>query len=105
MSEVAGYRQSLEYRPFEAKWFYVVYLTCVVGAAALFWCASDLVEINIAAQVLNVFLLALVIGFLVALAVNDCRSRSACGDSILVFLGISAIVIAMGLFGGVSGLL
>jgi Mn2+/Fe2+ NRAMP family transporter len=104
VGEVTGYRHSLEYRPFEAKWFYGVYLACVVGAAALVWFASDLVELNIAAQVLNVFLLPLVIGFLVALAVKELpeplRLR---GFYLWVLISISAIVIAVGLFGGVSG--
>jgi len=106
VGEVAGYRHSLEYRPFEAKWFYGVYLACVVGAAALVWFASDLVELNIAAQVLNVFLLPLVIGFLVALAVKALpESLRLRGFYLWVLIGISAIVIAVGLFGGVSGLL
>ena len=104
--EVAGYRRSLEYRPFEAKWFYGVYATCVVGAAALVWFVPDLVSLNIAAQVLNAFLLPLVIGFLVALAVKALpESLRLRGFYLWVLIGISAIVIAMGLFGGVSGLL
>jgi len=106
VGEVAGYRRSLEYRPFEAKWFYGVYAACVVGAAALVWFVPDLVSLNIAAQVLNAFLLPLVIGFLVALAVKalpePVRLR---GLYLWVLIGISAIVIAVGLFGGVSGLL
>ena len=106
VGEVAGYRRSLEYRPFEAKWFYGVYAACVVGAAALVWFVPDLVWLNIAAQVLNAFLLPLVIGFLVALAVKalpePLRLR---GFYLWVLIGISAIVIAVGLFGGVSGLL
>ena len=105
VGEVAGYRRSLEYRPFEAKWFYGVYVACVVGAAALVWFVPDLVWLNIAAQVLNAFLLPLVIGFLVALAVKalpePLRPR---GFYLWVLIGISAIVIAVGLFGGVSGL-
>jgi Mn2+/Fe2+ NRAMP family transporter len=102
VGEVAGYRRSLEYRPFEAKWFYGLYVACVVGAAALVWFAPDLVGLNIAAQVLNVFLLPLVIGFLVALAVTTppvpLRLR---GFYLWVLIAISAIVIAVGLFGGV----
>ena len=68
VGEVIGYRRSLEFRPFEAKWFYGVYAACAVSAAALVWFAPDLVWLNIAAQVLNVFLLPLVIDLLVALA-------------------------------------
>jgi Mn2+/Fe2+ NRAMP family transporter len=106
VGEVTGYRRSLEYRPFEAKWFYGVYAACVVGAAVLVWFVPDLVWLNIAAQVLNAFLLPLVIGLLVALAVTalpePLRPR---GVYLCVLIGISAVVIAVGLFGGVSGLL
>jgi Mn2+/Fe2+ NRAMP family transporter len=69
VGEVAGYRRSLEYRPFDAAWFYGAYAACVLGSGAVVWFASNLVWLNIVAQVLNVFLMPLVIGFLVALAV------------------------------------
>ena len=63
-------------------------------------------SLNIAAQVLNAFLLPLVIGFLVALAVKALpESLRLRGFYLWVLIGISAIVIAVGLFGGVSGLL
>ena len=35
VGEVTGYKHSLEYHPFAAKWFYGVYAAAVVGAAAL----------------------------------------------------------------------
>jgi Mn2+/Fe2+ NRAMP family transporter len=106
VGEVAGYRRSLEDHPFEAIWFYGVYATCVVGAAALVWFVPDVVWLNISAQVLNALLLPLVIGFLVALAVtvlpDQLRPR---GLYLLVLIGISTVVIAVGLYGGLSGLL
>jgi Mn2+/Fe2+ NRAMP family transporter len=106
VGEVAGYRHSLEYRPFEAKWFYGVYTTCAVAAAALVWFAPDLVWLNIAAQVLNVFLLPLVIGLLVALAVTALpEALQPRGSYLWVLIAMSAIAIAVGLYGGVSGLL
>jgi Mn2+/Fe2+ NRAMP family transporter len=106
VGEVAGYRRSLEYRPFEAKWFYGVYVACVVGAAAIVWFVPDLVSLNIAAQVLNAFLLPLVLGCLVALAAKALpESLRLRGVYLWVLIGISAVVIAVGLFGGVSGLL
>jgi Mn2+/Fe2+ NRAMP family transporter len=69
IGEVTAYKHSLEYHPFAAKWFYGVYAACLVGSAALVGFAPDLIWLNIAAQVLNAFLLPLVIGFLVALVV------------------------------------
>jgi Mn2+/Fe2+ NRAMP family transporter len=106
VGEVAGYRRSLEYHPFAAKWFYGVYALAVVGAAALVGFAPDLVWLNIAAQVLNAFLMPLVIVFLVALAVKalpvPLRPR---GLYLWVLIGVSAVVIAVGLYGGVAGLM
>jgi Mn2+/Fe2+ NRAMP family transporter len=106
VGEVAGYRRSLETHPFESKWFYGVYLLCVVGSAALVWFASDLVWLNIASQVLNAFLMPLVIGFLVALAVKalpePMRLR---GWYLTLVVAISAVVSAVGVFGGVQALM
>ena len=106
VGEVTGYKHSLEYHPFAAKWFYGVYAAAVVGAAALVGFVPDLVWLNIAAQVLNAFLLPLVVGLLVALALRalpaPLRPR---GLYLAVLTGISALVIAVGLYGGVSGLM
>ena len=106
VGEVAGYRRSLENHPFEAKWFYGVYSLCVVGAAGVVWLVPDLVWLTIAAQVLNAFLLPLVIGFLVALAVKalpeTLRPR---GAYLFCLVGVSALVVALGLYGGLAGLL
>jgi Mn2+/Fe2+ NRAMP family transporter len=106
VGEVAGYRRFLERRPFEAKWFYGVYTACVVGAAVLVWFVPNLVGLNIASQVLNVFLLPLVLGFLVTLALctlpEVLRPR---GVYLWALLGIAAAVIAFGLYGGIRGLL
>jgi len=106
VGEVTGYRHSLENHPFQAKWFYGVYAVCVAGSAAIVWLVPDLVWLTIAAQVLNAFLLPLVIGFLVALAVTTLpdaiRPR---GVYLWALVAVSAIVSAVGVFGGVSGLL
>ncbi len=106
VGEVAGYRRSLENHPFEAKWFYGVYAASVVGSAAVVWLVPDLVWLTIAAQVLNAFLLPLVIGFLVALAAKalpeGLRPR---GAYLWALIGVSAVVVAVGLYGGVAGLM
>ena len=106
IGEVAGYRWSLETQRLEAKWFYGVYALCVVGSAALVWFASDLVWLNIAAQVLNAFLMPLVIGLLVALAMRALpeavRPR---GWYLALVITTSALVSAVGVFGGVQALM
>jgi Mn2+/Fe2+ NRAMP family transporter len=103
--EVAGYRRSLEDRPFEAAWFYGVYGVGVIGAAGLVWLVPDLVGLNITAQVLNAFLLPLVIGLLVALAATalppPLRLR---GPRLWLTAGIWAVLAAVALLCGISGL-
>jgi hypothetical protein len=88
------------------RWFYGVYALAVKGCAFAVSAASDLVWLNIGAQVLNAFLMPLVIGFLVALAVNALpepyRLR---GRRLALIAGVSVIVSAVGVFGGVQALL
>ena len=106
VGEVAGYRRSLEHRPFQASWFYCVYAACVIASGAAVWFASDLVWLNIVAQVLNAFLMPLVIGFLVALAVRALpepyRLR---GWYLALIVGVCGAVSAVGVFGGVQALM
>ncbi len=106
VGEIAGYRRSLEDHPFEAKWFYCVYAAGVIGSAAVVWLVPDLVWLTIAAQVLNAFLLPLVIGFLVALAVKALPAPlRPQGPYLWGLIGVSTVVTAVGLYGGVAGLL
>jgi Mn2+/Fe2+ NRAMP family transporter len=106
IGEVAGIQRSLEHRPFETGWFYAVYAACVVGAAALVWWVPDLVWLNIAAQVLNVFLLPLVIGLLILLAVKALpEALRLRGWHLGLTAGIWAVISALGLLGGILGFL
>ena len=106
VGEAAGYRRSLEDRPFEAGWFYGVYATGVLGAAGLVWLVPDLVWLTIAAQVLNVFLMPLVFGLLVVLAARALRKQDRLrGRDLWLITGISIVVCTLGLYGGVAGLL
>jgi len=106
LGEVAGYRRSLEVRPFDAGWFYAVYAACVVGSGAVVWLAPNLVWLNIAAQVFNAFLMPLVIGLLVALAATALpapyRPR---GWYLAVISTVCTIVSAVGIFGAVRSLM
>jgi Mn2+/Fe2+ NRAMP family transporter len=106
VGEVAGYRRSLEYRPFDAGWFYGVYAACVLGSGAVVWFASNLVWLNIAAQVFNAFLMPLVIGLLVALAgtalPDPHRLR---GWYLKLIVAVCMVVSAVGVVGGLSALM
>ena len=104
VGEIAGYRRSLEYRPFEAKWFYGAYAFCVLAAAWLVWLTPNLIGLAIAAQVLNAFLMPLVIGLLVALAARALpRSVRLRGARLWLTVGFATAISGLGLVGGVAG--
>jgi hypothetical protein len=77
----------------------------VVGSATLVGFASDLVRLNIAAQVLNAVLLPLVIGLLIALATKALpEAMRPRGVYLWMLIGISTSVIAAGVYGAFQGL-
>ena len=78
----------------------------MVGSALAVWTASDLIWLNIAAQVLNAFLMPLVIGFLVALAATALPEPYRVGGwRLRLIVGICAAVSALGVIGGLQALL
>ncbi len=105
VGEVAGYRRTLERRPFEARWFFGIYAICVIGSAAAVWFAPDLVWLNIAAQALNAFLMPLAIGILVALAATALPEPCRLGGWRLgMTAGVCAAVSALAMFAGLKAL-
>ncbi|PTB19965.1 NRAMP family metal ion transporter [Trinickia symbiotica] len=105
VGEVAGFRHSLGERPAKAGWFHGAYVAGTLGSAALVWRVADLVWLNIAAQVVNVFLLPLVLGFLVALASKALPAeRRLRGWYRVVLIGVCCGVCAVGWIGGLSQL-
>ncbi|MDR3493945.1 MAG: divalent metal cation transporter [Ancalomicrobiaceae bacterium] len=103
VGEVTGYKRSLEMHPLRARWFYGVYSLAVIAGAVLVGAWPDLVQMNIAVQVMNALLLPLVIGFLVALAVKALPDPYRLKGVYLWFvIAISAATTALGVFGGLQ---
>jgi hypothetical protein len=64
----------------------------------------DLVSLNVAVQVMNAFMLPLVLGFLIALAVRALPGAYRLrGVYLWVVLVVAAVTCALGVFGGLSG--
>ena len=106
VGEVAGFHRSLENRPAQAPWFYLIYLVAVLGSAALVGLAPDLIWLNVGAQVLNAFMLPLVIGFLIALATRALpEPHRLKGAYLWILVALATVVCGLGLLGGVAGLL
>jgi Mn2+/Fe2+ NRAMP family transporter len=106
VGEVTGRLRSLERRPFDSAWFFGAYAACVLGSGAVVALVPDLVSLNIAAQALNVFLMPLVIGLLVALAVTALPDAHRLrGWRLATIVVMCAIVSGVGIFGGVEALM
>jgi Mn2+/Fe2+ NRAMP family transporter len=105
LGEVAGYKHSLEHHPLEARWFYAVYALCVVLGCVLVAVAPNLVTLNLGVQVMNAFLLPLVLGFLVALAVRALPEQVRLkGWYLWLIVIVGGATCLLGVFGGLSGI-
>jgi Mn2+/Fe2+ NRAMP family transporter len=76
ISEVMGWRHSLNLRPNQARRFYAVYFVEVLPAAAVALLSADLVRVCVGAMVFNVIVLVLPLAFLVRLT----SDRELLGD-------------------------
>jgi len=104
LGEVTGYKHSLEHHPLEARWFYAIYALAVTTSAVVIGVAPNLVSLNVGVQVMNAFLLPLVLGFLIALAVKalppEHRLR---GPYLWLVVAVSVVTCLLGVFGGLNG--
>jgi Mn2+/Fe2+ NRAMP family transporter len=104
LGEVSGFRRSLETHPLEARWFYAVYAAIVVFGALVAAVWPDLVSLNVAVQVMNAFMLPLVLGFVIALAMKALPGAYRLrGVYLWVVIAVAVLTCALGVFGGLSG--
>lgn len=106
ISEASGYTRS-EHRPgSESPWFYVGYGLCVAAGATLVGWQDNLVWLDLATQVINTFLLPVLITLLIRLVQTSTpelfRLR---GGYLVLLLSLSALVCGLGIVGGLEPLL
>ncbi len=98
ISEVAGWRHSLNDSPRRAAGFYALAVAGIVTGAALVMAAPNLVNLSVDVEVLNACLLPIVLGFLLALERRalpaELRSR---GARRVVTYVLTVAVMALGL--------
>lgn len=105
LGEVTGYKRSLAHHPFEAPWFYGVYVASLLIGAAIVLSGINFVKLAIGVNVMNALLLPIVLGFLFLLA------RKALPDNWrlkgwyawIVFL-IILFTAGLGVYTGISGI-
>ena len=106
LGEAAGHRRSPETQLFHAPMFYGVYAACVLGGAAFVWEVPNLVWLTVWAQIVNAFLLPMVVIFLVVLAFSSLPHPHRLRGGYLSLVVIAAtLTCACGIFGAIYGLL
>ena len=105
LGEVTGYKRSLANHPFEAPWFYGVYLLCLLIGAGIVLSGVNLIRLTVAVEVMNALLLPIVLGFLFML------SRKALpepwrikGTYAWVVGGVIILTTMVGVYAGIAGL-
>ena len=106
LREAAGYGRSPNAQLFRAPWFYAVYSACVLTGAAFVWWVPNLIWLTVWAQIVNVFLLPMVLGFLVILAASILPGTIRLRGWYLGLVVIaSTVTCACAVFGAIHGLL
>ncbi len=106
IGELCGLRRALEHQPARLRWFFVVYLAGTVFAAGLVLGSSNLLWLNILAQVANVFTLPIVVGFVIILAITCLPRRHALrGWYLWLTIALSVLTCGCGLIGAAQGII
>jgi len=105
IGELCGLRRSLEREPRRLRWFFLIYVAGVISAAALVLLSPNLIWLNILAQVVNVFLLPVVMTFLIVLAATCLPLRLRLrGWYLGLTICLTVVTCGFGLLGALQGM-
>lgn len=103
--EVTGYKHSLEHHPLEAPWFYLVFTLGVLAGAVMVATIPDLVALTIWVEVMNAFLLPVVLGFLVILAIRALPPEHRLnGTYKWIVIAIAVFTSGLAIYAGLRGM-
>jgi len=105
LGEVTGYKRSLACHPFEAPWFYTIYVLCLVIGAGIVLSGVNLVKLTIGVEVMNALLLPIVLGFLYLLALRTLPEQWRLKGWYAWLVGAVVIITALvGVYAGLAGI-
>ena len=105
LGEVTGYKRSLANHPFEAPWFYAVYLLSLLVGAGIVLSGINLVKLTVGVEVMNALLLPIVLGFLYLLALRTLPERWRLKGWYAWLVGAVVIITALtGVYAGIAGI-
>ncbi|MEK6731686.1 MAG: divalent metal cation transporter [Pseudomonadota bacterium] len=101
LGEITGYKHSLEHKPREAPWFYIIYFLTLLAGGMLVLSGINLVNLSVAVDVLNAILLPIVLGFLFLLALTALPKPFKLNKYYAILVGV--VLSATSLFGLIAG--
>jgi len=101
IGELTGFKRSLQDHPADAPWFYGIYFAVIVGGGILVSSNIQLVNLNVAIEVMNALLLPIVITLLYLLAYKILPEEYRLKGWYAIVVGI--ILFTTCIFGVVSG--
>jgi NRAMP (natural resistance-associated macrophage protein)-like metal ion transporter len=105
LGEILGYKRSLEHKPKEAPWFYSVYSLALILGGIFVASGINPVKLNVAVNVMNAFLLPIVLGFLFLLARKTLPEKYKLRGWYAWLVGIILLItVIFGLFAGIGGI-
>ena len=103
VGEVTGNRHTLAQQP--ARWFYALYVVAIAGSTAAVAVWPNLIALNIGVQVVNAFMLPIMLGVLIALAMTALPdARRLRGVYLWMVLAVCGVTASVAVLGGIFGL-
>jgi len=105
LGEVTGYKRSLANHPFEAPWFYGVYVVSLLIGAGIVLSGVNSVKLAVGVNVMNALLLPIVLGFLFLLARKALPEPWRIKGWYAWLVGLIALCTAgLGVYAGIMGI-
>ena len=105
LGEVTGYKRSLADHPFEAPWFYGIYVVSLLIGAGIVLSGVNLIKLAVSVNVMNALLLPIVLGFLYLLARKALPEEWRLKGWYAWFVGLIVLFTAgLGVYAGIMGI-
>ena len=103
VGEVTGHRHTLAQQP--SRWFNAVYVVVIAGSTVAVAIWPNLIALNIGVQVVNAFMLPIMLGVLIALAMMALpEARRLRGAYLWIVLAVCGLTASVAVLGGIFGL-
>jgi Mn2+/Fe2+ NRAMP family transporter len=103
LGEITGYRHALERHP--SRWFSALYIVAIIGTTGTVAICSDLVALSIDVQVMNAFMLPIILGVLIMLSTKALpKAWRVRGTYLLIVVILCSLTAFAGVAGGVCSI-